>query len=48
MQRKIEIPKSAVKVIDKGNPKRMIIEIDISEQFEKVIQELSQIFKDTA
>jgi len=44
---KAEIPKSAVTLIDKRGPKKIVTEIDISEPFEKVIQELSQIIKNT-
>ena len=40
----IEVTDKAVKVIDKQHhPKKIIVEIDISEPFEKVIQDLSQI-----
>lgn len=40
----IEDTNKAVKVIDKRHhPKKIIVEIDISEPFEKVIQDLSQI-----
>ena len=40
----IEDTDKAVKVIDKRNhPKKIIVEIDISEPFDKVIQDLSQI-----
>jgi|LGVE01.1.fsa_nt_gb transposase-like protein len=42
---KVEIPKCAVTLIDKRGLSKIIIEIDISEPFEKVIQELSQIMK---
>ena len=44
---KLEIPKSAVTLIDKRGSNKIITEIDISEPFEKVIQELSQIIKNT-
>ncbi len=44
-QSKIEVPKRAVELIDKQNPRRIRIEIDISEPFEKVILELSKIIE---
>jgi len=43
----IQIPKQAVKIIDKPSSKKIIVEIDISESFSKVIKELSDIITET-
>ncbi len=44
---KVDIPNKAVKVIGKQGPNKIIIEIDISKSFSKVISELSDIIKDS-
>ncbi|BBO87036.1 hypothetical protein [Desulfosarcina ovata] len=41
----IDIPKKAVKILDKPSSNKIIIEIDISKSFSKVIKELSDIMK---
>jgi hypothetical protein len=41
----VDIPKKAVKIIDKPSSTKIVIEIDISKSFSKVIKELSDIIK---
>jgi len=39
----IKIPRKSVRIIDKTSSKKIIVEIDTSESFSKVIKELSDI-----
>ena len=43
----VDIPRKAVKIIDKPSLNKIIIEIDISKAFSKVINELSDIIKNS-
>ncbi len=43
----VDIPRKAVKIIDKPSLNKIIIEIDISKSFSKVINELSDIIKNS-